>query len=197
MPFFSKVLLFFSVPAILFALLAVPSLKGEKAPQDGNAWLPLQSFEVETVAPLGWRTVDPLRTTTELADERWTMQWPDRKGIAGAVFLARDSAAQLLVFAGPKDELMPVIESCADYYRDSVMIERAPSSSAIGAGGLQFQVERARYLPGPLSGDDSTRLLAWTTKGDLAVLVNGGGKTALLTPGAVGTFLARLSVSGR
>jgi hypothetical protein len=194
MPFFAKVLLFFSVPALMFALLAVPSLRKEDTPKDDDSWRPLAAAGLEAMVPAGWRRVDPLTRSTPVPDERWRMGWPNRNTVHAALFAAALDSAQLTVFVGPSAELLQLVTECEDYYANSVMIEREPKKELEAQSGLKFRIERARYLPGPLSGEDSTRVLAWATVGERTILVNGGGPTATLSRSALETFLHGLSL---
>jgi hypothetical protein len=198
MPFFAKVLLFFSVPALMFAVLAVPSLKRSEPQADADAWHPLASAGLRCAGPQAWRRIDPLGASTPLPADRWMMGWPGRERVSAAAFVAPLDAAQITVFVGPSDELLALVEDCEDYYKNSVMIERDPTLHLQSTGGLDFQVERARYLPGPLVGEDSTRLLAWATRGEQTILVNGGGPTAKLSKNEIHTFLRGIALfSGR
>ena len=198
MPFFAKVLLFFSVPALLFAVLAAPSLRPSKPQAGADAWHPLATAGLRCAGPQSWRRIDPLSTSTPLPSDRWMMGWPTRGAVSAAAFVAPLDNAQLTVFVGPSEQLMKLVEDCEGYYKNSVMIERDPALHLASTGGLDFQVECARYLPGPLAGEDSTRLLAWATRGKQTILVNGGGPTATLSKSEIHTFLRGMAlVNGR
>jgi hypothetical protein len=75
------------------------------------------------------------------------------------------------------------------------MIERAASEHWTSKDGADVRVERARYLPGPLAGDDSTLLLAWATQGERTLLVNAGGATETFPLDAIRALVSQLRVA--
>lgn len=194
MPFFAKVLLFFSVPALLFAVLAIPALRDQPRAPGADAWRPLATAERRVAAPPGWRVVDPLTTETARLDERWAMGWPARGRVRAAAFFAPGDAVQVTVFLGPRAELEPLALESDGYYLENVMIERAPGERWRTRDDVEMRVERARYLPGPLAGDDSTLLLAWATSGERTLLVNAGGATEGFPLEAIRGLVSQLRV---
>ena len=194
MPIITKVLLFFSIPVLLLSMLAIPSLRKGKHRQPGDAWRPLAEAGVRYATPEGWRKVDPLTTTTAGIDTRWSMEWPARGDVSAASFFPAANGAQITVFAGPRKVLEPLALESNSYYRGNVMIERLPSETWTTRDGVALNVERARYIPGPLAGTDSLMLLAYGGRGDVFLVVNAGGSSAALSPDAVRELLAGLTL---
>lgn len=192
MPVFTKVLCFCLVPAVLLAVLAVPSMRGGKEKR-GDAWGPLTEADVAYQVPRGWKVEDPLSATTEGLDARWSMDWPDRRTVHAATFFHADGA-QVTVFVGKKAKLEPLAVDANAYYQGNVMIERFPTETWATKDGVELQVETARYVPGPLAGSATTMLLAWGGRGQRFVLVNAGGEGDSLSLPAVRDLLQRLTL---
>ena len=193
MPIFAKVLLFFSVPVILFSVLALPSLRKSKPKPTGDAWMSLASGGVTFEAQEGTRVEDPLTTGIEQLEERWAMGFPKRDTHAAFFFAGdRKNGFQAYLFVGPTATLKPMFDEANTYYRDNVMIERDATKQWKLLDGTAVSVESARYLPGPLTGNDATMLLASATKGDRMLLVNAGGPTSSFDVEQLKTFLATL-----
>ena len=195
MRFFTKILLFFSVPALILSLLAVPSLRhGDKAPR-GDAWLALADAGVEYLAPLGWRVVDPLTTSEASADSLWSMATPPLATTHAARLEDLRTGTTVLLYAGEREALTSMALASDSYYLDSVMVERAPTERWSTVDRTELQVERAWYKAGSLNGSDATMLLAWGARGARAVVVNAGGPSASFDAAAVEDLLRNLRLS--
>ncbi|MEM7311094.1 MAG: hypothetical protein AAF682_30770 [Planctomycetota bacterium] len=193
MPLFTKALLFFSVPVILFSLFATPALKkNEKAPT-GDAWLPLAAGGVGLVVPSEYRLQDPLTTDTEQLAHRWAMSWPDKEIVHGAHVRAGNDF-QVFVFAGPSALLDPIVQEARGYYRESRMVERDEPHEWTTPDGLVFRVDKVRYLPGVLSGDDTSLVLASARHQDLTVVLNAGGPSERMPLGALESLVSGLTL---
>jgi hypothetical protein len=192
MPIFLKILLFCSVPAVLLGVLAMPCMRNDHK-RRADAWSPLSAAGVSYRTPRGWTVEDPLTTTTQGLDVRWSMDWPERRSTHGATFFP-GNGAQVTVFVGKQEKLEALAQDALATYAGNVMIERFPAETWTTKDGVELHVERAHYVPGPLAGSEQTMLLAWGGKGGRFAVVNAGGAGNSLPTAAVRDLLAQLTL---